>query len=79
MRLVLPQRLVRPDLVAEREAGRDLIGELRGVGDLALVQVAVADNLLTRRLTTLACSSTPDRRYGLQKPALCSTIAYSER
>ena len=76
---LLAQRLVWPDLVVERKVGRDLLGELGCVGDLALLEVAVADNLRTRRLTTAGHIPASERRYGLPKPALCSTIAYDKR
>jgi len=38
-RSLLPQGLMRPDLVVEREVVRDLLGELRRVGDLALAKL----------------------------------------
>src|SRR5450756_882699 len=38
-RSLLPQGLMRPDLVVERQVVRDLLGELRRVGDLALAKL----------------------------------------
>lgn len=37
------ERFVRPHLVVEREVGRNLLGQLDGAGDLALVEVLVLE------------------------------------
>jgi hypothetical protein len=41
-RPILAQRLMRPDFVVERKVGRNLLGELGCVGDLALVEAIAA-------------------------------------
>ena len=39
----LPQRLLRPDLVERHEEGLYLLGQLRRLPDLSLVEVPVCD------------------------------------
>jgi hypothetical protein len=47
-RLALPQRLVRPDLVVEREEALDLLGQRRRLIGLALVEVLVLERTVER-------------------------------
>jgi len=42
-RSLLPQGLLRPDLVEERQVGSDLLGELGRVGDLSAVELLVLE------------------------------------